>query len=290
MPLIHSYSYMYANLTLKNIFVLPVSSGHQFNDIIFFDFSLAWLYRDPQTYTHVSSCSNTLPYPTPTSAAFSSINSHLGNQLNHRDDLESLTYLLIYLAHGSLPWLDLKAPTNSALLWCKDEIMPADLCRSLPLSFSTLLLYLCGLSFMQKPNYAYIMSLFHDLHTDATVPSHIFPADLKLSKVSYWMDNTLPKVTLLEEAPQKHWCNTAVFLMPSPIKTYIDQLCVEMVKRLTFIFSANVFPGKCIANNFCKIICTVSCALTCQLLVCQVCCIHLYHKHSIWCSVLPVPL
>ena len=217
--------------SLSSLFPLATNSMTFF----FFDFSLAWLYKDPQTYTHVSSCSNKLPYPTPTSAAFSSINSHLGNQLSHRDDLESFTYLLIYLACGSLPWLDIKAPINSALLWFKDEIMPANLCGCLPLAFSTFLLYLYGLSFMQKPNYAYIMSLFHDLRTDATVPSHIFPVDLKLSKPSYWMDNTSLKVTLLEEAPQKHWCNTAVFLTPSPIKTYINQLCVEMVKRLFFL-------------------------------------------------------
>ena len=33
---IYSRSYMYANLTPKNVLVLPVSSGHQFNNILFF--------------------------------------------------------------------------------------------------------------------------------------------------------------------------------------------------------------------------------------------------------------
>ena len=138
--------------------------------------------------------------------------------------------------------------------------MPADLCESLPPSFSTLLLYSHGLSFTQKPDYAYIMSLFRDLRTDTTVPSPIFPADLELSEPSYWMDDTSPKVTLLEEAPWKCQHDTAVFPTPSPIKMYVNQLYVEMVKRLIFLFSADVLPGKHIANDLCKIICTVSCA------------------------------
>lgn len=53
--------------------------------------------------------------------AFFSMNHYSGDQLSHWDDLETLTYLLVYLTCGSLPWIDANLILNGDLLQCKKE-------------------------------------------------------------------------------------------------------------------------------------------------------------------------
>ncbi|KAI6009270.1 kinase-like domain-containing protein, partial [Pisolithus marmoratus] len=153
---IHLHSYIYSNFSPQNILVQPASPGQQANQIILFDFSLAELYRDPQTYAHV------LFQHAPT--AFSSVNYHQYNQLSRHDDLESLTYLLVYLACGLLPWLDAEGLSTYDILQWKQGTAIAEVCNTLPLPFTTLLHYTCGLPFTHKPDYSHILSLFQDLH------------------------------------------------------------------------------------------------------------------------------
>jgi serine/threonine protein kinase len=40
-------------------------------------------------------------------ARYASINSHNGEELSRRDDIEAIGYLIVFLATGSLPWMDL---------------------------------------------------------------------------------------------------------------------------------------------------------------------------------------
>jgi hypothetical protein len=105
--------------------------------------------------------------------AFASINNHLGSELSRRDDLESLVYVLIYLAHGSLPWLqqaqlrkrtsrDSTRQTKASMILANKQATPIEqLCgntRELS-TLSTMLIYARMLSYSEAPDYDYLRSL-----------------------------------------------------------------------------------------------------------------------------------
>ncbi|RMD44045.1 hypothetical protein DV735_g1156, partial [Chaetothyriales sp. CBS 134920] len=98
---------------------------------------------------------------------YASINNHNGQEQSWRDDLESLGYVLVYFARGSLPWQGLKATTDKE----KQELvknmkisLPAEkLCDSLPDAFAKYIHYTRSLGFKDKPDYAYLRRLFRRL-------------------------------------------------------------------------------------------------------------------------------
>ena len=69
------------------------------------DFGFAKTYRDPITLAHI-------PYQKGAgmtgTARFASINTLSGYNQSRRDDLESLGYVIIYIASGTLPWANIK--------------------------------------------------------------------------------------------------------------------------------------------------------------------------------------
>lgn len=67
------------------------------NIIYLIDYGLAKNYKNPQTRQHISLKTNKSLTGTP---RFASIHNHQGMEQSRRDDLESLAYVLIYLAKG----------------------------------------------------------------------------------------------------------------------------------------------------------------------------------------------
>jgi casein kinase I family protein HRR25 len=138
--------------------------GKRGNQVNVIDFGLAKKFRDPKTHLHIPYRENKNLTGT---ARYTSINTHLGVEQSRRDDMESLSYVLMYFLRGSLPWQGLKAATKKQKY---DRIMekkmttPTDyLCRGFPNEFSIYLNYCRALRFDDKPDYSYLRKLFRDL-------------------------------------------------------------------------------------------------------------------------------
>ncbi|KAG2337884.1 hypothetical protein BDR05DRAFT_837761, partial [Suillus weaverae] len=84
-----------------------------------------------------------------------SINNHLGVEPGCHDDLESLTYMLIYFLRGSLPWLtsDDKKLSSSTILERKACATIAEICHNIPVEFANILIYTHSLAFAEDPDY-----------------------------------------------------------------------------------------------------------------------------------------
>jgi len=100
-------------------------------------------------------------------ARFASNNVHYGLEPSRRDDLESVGYMLVFFAKGTLPWQSLKKNKNEKqidvignkkLTSSKPEI----LCSGLPKCFEKYLKYCQSLKYEETPNYEYLINLFID--------------------------------------------------------------------------------------------------------------------------------
>ena len=94
-----------------------------------------------------------------------SMNTHQGFEQSRRDDLESLFYIFIYFIKGELPWQGVKYKTKSEKYNLIFEIKKKStekggaLCDNLPPEFQTIMDYILGLEFTEKPNYSMITKI-----------------------------------------------------------------------------------------------------------------------------------
>ena len=96
-----------------------------------------------------------------------SINCNKGYEQSRKDDLESLGYMLVFLAKQYLPWSDIENNNKESRIVqsrkiCekKIKITPEELCSGLPPEFSEYIKYCRKLEFEEEPNYNYIKNLF----------------------------------------------------------------------------------------------------------------------------------
>lgn len=87
---------------------------------------------------------------------YASVPTHKGYSMSRRDDMESASYVLLELAHGSLPWTK-----DNALERKNEEIW--SMFPDVPGEFLIFLKYCRSLKYNDKPNYEYLIGLFNNL-------------------------------------------------------------------------------------------------------------------------------
>ncbi|KAI9448820.1 kinase-like domain-containing protein, partial [Lactarius psammicola] len=149
---LHLQHYIHCDIKPGNFMV-------QCNNLTIFlvDFSLAQLFRNPMTYLHILYSTD---HSIISTLLFMSINAQRGYSQSCHDNLESLTYTIIYIAHGNLPWTSISASSNQeAILHKKLSVTMEELCKGLPAPFCEFVCYVCSLGFDQKLDYRYLHSI-----------------------------------------------------------------------------------------------------------------------------------
>ena len=99
-------------------------------------------------------------------ARYASINAHQGRTQSRRDDIESLGYMLLYLARGSVPWQGLQNSDkkNEDIMKVKIETPVEDLCSCFPAAeaLSAHINYARGLAYDTKPDYNFLRGLYEE--------------------------------------------------------------------------------------------------------------------------------
>jgi len=125
--------------------------------VFLINFSLARQFRNPATYLHICFTTNHSIVGT---LAFTSVNGQQGYVQSCCDDLESLTYTIIYLVRRDLPWAYLSAlRDHKAVLRKKTQITVEELCEGLPTPFYEFLIHIRSLGFNKNPDYQHLRSI-----------------------------------------------------------------------------------------------------------------------------------
>jgi serine/threonine protein kinase len=150
---LHDHHYIHRDIKPGN-FMIRVDKTPT---LFIIDFSLAQLFRNPATYLHIPFTTNHSIVGT---LSFASINGQQGNSQSRCDDLESLTYTIIYSVLGDLPWAGDSAGNNhEAVLHKKISITVEELCKGLPAPFCKFVTHVRSLRFEEKPDYQHLHSI-----------------------------------------------------------------------------------------------------------------------------------
>ena len=194
---VHEKNFIHRDITPGNFLV---DLGKNASKLFLIDFGYSKTFWDTRLNRHRPNRGSKNLVGTPD---YASMNAQKKEDLSRRDDLESLGYILVYFMLGKLPWQNV----NVQKPWQKKEkiskIMIAtsitSLCNNLPKEFELYLSYCRKLNFQEKPDYAYLRSIFQMLikHSDTTCDNVFDCKDKKQNtpKKLNGSDRPLKKVT-----------------------------------------------------------------------------------------------
>ncbi|ROT36696.1 casein kinase I isoform delta [Sodiomyces alkalinus F11] len=156
---VHSKGFLHRDIKPDNCLL---GVGKQGNTLYIIDFGLAKEFSDAEYHRDVEGL------PLGGTRRYASISNHNGREQSWGDDLESLGYIFVYFARGSLPWQGLQVATqyerNMRIKDMKESLSGEALCDGfLPGEFATYINYTRGLAFDDKPDYPYLRTLFSRL-------------------------------------------------------------------------------------------------------------------------------
>jgi serine/threonine protein kinase len=129
------------------------------------DFGVSKRYIDEGTTRHKPQKSN---HHVTGSVPYISVGNHQGFQPSRRDDIESLSYVLLFLLRGKLPWRDLPVDTTdrrrvhkyARIGRAKAKANPDILFYEYPSCFSRLLRTARAMAFTEAPDYRRLVAMF----------------------------------------------------------------------------------------------------------------------------------
>lgn len=141
-----------------------IGMGNNKNTVYMIDYGLSKKYKDSKTGEHIPMKDGK---PLTGTARYVSINVQDGIESSRRDDMESIGYMLIYLAKGSLPWQGFHLDSTEAkfaAIGGKKKSTPLEvICSGLPHVFVEYMRAVRSLEFEEEPKYELYRKMFRDL-------------------------------------------------------------------------------------------------------------------------------
>lgn len=150
---IHKRGVLHRDLKPENILV---GRGEDSREIYLIDFGISKIVDDLKDLTYKENKSFV------GTARYASVAAHKGCEMNGKDDLESLFYVMVFCAKGFLPWQKINASEEEKLLRVgkiKEELTVEEICSGMPVQFKKAFTYIRNLKFEEPVDYDYLRKL-----------------------------------------------------------------------------------------------------------------------------------